>query len=300
MGEDTCVTPRRRRSDASPEANLILIAHPQNQMLGARFRFRPGTALVVGRVKSADISLPDVSSISRRHARLRYRTESVVLEDLGSTNGTYINDTRIEDPTVLRSGDRFQVGGVHFKFLQERDVENAYHEAIHDMVVRDGLTQISNRRHFEEEADRELARARRYDRPLTLVLFDLDDFKAINDAHGHLCGDLVLKQVVRLTGDFLRREQVFARVGGEEFAILTPEARSDGGRVLAERLRARIARNPFEYSGALFPVTCSYGVAELDEEMKSAHELYEAADQALYRSKNSGRNAVTVFSREPV
>lgn len=269
-------------------------------MLGTRFRFRPGAVLVIGRAKSADISLPAVSSISRRHARLRYRTESVVLEDLGSTNGTYVNDTRIEDPTVLRSGDRFQVGGVHFKFLQERDVENAYHEAIHEMVVRDGLTQISNRRHFEEEADRELARARRYDRPLTLVLFDLDQFKSVNDTHGHLCGDLVLKQVVRLTADFLRREQVFARVGGEEFAILTPEARGDGGRVLAERLRARIARSPFEYSGASFLVTCSYGVAELDVEMKSAHELYEAADQALYRSKNSGRNTVTVFSREPI
>ncbi|HSS45464.1 MAG TPA: GGDEF domain-containing protein [Thermoanaerobaculia bacterium] len=298
-GEDTSVTPKRRRSDAGPEANLILIAHPQSQMLGTRFRFRPGSAVVIGRVKSADISLPDVSSVSRRHARLRYRTESVVLEDLGSTNGTYVNDTRIEDPAVLRSGDRFQVGGVHFKFLQERDVENAYHEAMHDLVVRDGLTQISNRRHFEEEADRELARARRYERPLTLVVFDLDNFKLINDTHGHLCGDLVLKQVVRLTTDFLRREQVFARIGGEEFAILTPEARGAGGRVLAERLRGRIARNPFEYAGESFPVTCSYGVAELDAEMKSARELYEAADQGLYRAKKSGRNTVAVFSREP-
>ena len=299
-GEDTSVSPRRRRSDAGPEANLILIAHPQNQLLGTRFRFRPGTALVVGRAKTADISLPDVSAISRRHARLRYRTESVVLEDMGSTNGTYVNDTRIEDPTVLRSGDRFQVGGVHFKFLQERDVENAYHEAIHDMVVRDGLTQISNRRHFEEESDRELARARRYDRPLTLVLFDLDHFKSINDTHGHLCGDLVLKEVVRLTKDFLRREQIFARIGGEEFAILTPEAHQEGGRVLAERLRARIGHHGFEYGGESFPVTCSYGVAELDAEMKSGKELYEAADQALYRSKNGGRNTVTVFTREPV
>ena len=150
---------------------------------------------------------------------------------------------RIEQPTLLKSGDRFAIGAVHFKFLQERDVENAYFQAIHDMMVRDGLTQISNKRKFDDEAVREVARARRYARPLCLLLFDVDRFKSINDGRGHLCGDFVLKEVVRLVSDFFRKEQVFARVGGDEFAVLTPEARLDGAKTLGERLRSRVANH---------------------------------------------------------
>lgn len=295
-GDETIATPRRRTSDPGPEASIILIAHPQDRMLGARYRFRPGSSLILGRGESTDIRLADISSVSRRHARLRYQSQTVSLEDLGSTNGTHVNDRRIEEQTVLRSGDRFQIGAVHFKFLQERDIENAYHRAIHDLVVRDGLTQIANKRRFEEEADREVGRARRYGRPLSLILFDLDHFKLVNDTHGHLCGDFVLKEIVRVTRSLMRREQVFARVGGEEFAILTPEARIKGAQVLAERVRTKIARHELRHREASFHVTCSFGVAELEAEMKSPQDLYEAADQALYRSKKAGRNRVTVFS----
>jgi diguanylate cyclase (GGDEF)-like protein len=294
-GEATSVTPRRRSTDPGPEANIILIAHPQGLGLGTRYRFRPGSSVVLGRAKNVDVSLPEVSAISRKHASLSYRIESVILEDLGSTNGTFVNDIRIEQPTVLKSGDRFQIGAVHFKFLQERDVENAYFQAIHEMMVRDGLTQISNKRKFEDEAVREVARARRYGRPLSLLLFDVDRFKAINDERGHLCGDFVLKEVVRLVSDFFRKEQVFARVGGDEFAVLTPEARIEGASKLGERLRNRVANHDFEYGGNSFRVTCSFGIAELSPEMKSPQELYEAADRALYAAKRAGRDRVEAF-----
>jgi len=296
-GDDTTVTPRRRATDPGPEANVILIAHPRNQMLGTRYRFRPGSSLVLGRGRNADISISDATSLSRRHASLTYRIESVILEDLGSTNGTFVNDVRIEEPTLLRSGDRFQIGSVHFKFLQERDVENAYHEAIHEMVVRDGLTQISNKRKYGEEAVREVARAKRYGRPLSLLLFDLDGFKEVNDTHGHLCGDFVLKEIVTVVSDFFRKEQTFARVGGDEFAVLTPEAKTDGAKILAERLRARIANHEFSYAGTPLRLTCSFGVAEYDTGMKGPEELFEAADRALYRAKQNGRNAVEAHSK---
>ena len=291
-GDSTSVTPRRRSTDPGPEANLIQIAHPKGLGLGTRYRFRPGSTVVIGRGREADVSLPEVSAISRKHASLTYRIESVILEDLGSTNGTFVNDVRIEQPTVLKSGDRFALGAVHFKFLQERDVENAYFQAIHDMMVRDGLTQISNKRKFEDEAVREVARARRYNRPLCLLLFDVDRFKSVNDERGHLAGDFVLKEVVRLVSDFCRKEQVFARVGGDEFAILTPEAKIEGAKTLGERLRARIASHEFDYGGACFRVTCSFGVAELSAEMKSPEELYEATDRALYAAKRGGRDRV--------
>jgi hypothetical protein len=183
------------RGEAAMEANVILIAHPEGRRLGSRFRLTVGRSLEIGRDPESGISIPEVLSISRRHAALRYNGRSVTVEDLGSTNGTYVNGQLIRGKTALKSGDRFQVAAVHFKFLHEADVEHAYYEAISDLVTRDGLTEVFNKRKFEEEAEREWARAVRYRRPLSLVVFDLDDFKAINDGYGHLCGDFVLKQV---------------------------------------------------------------------------------------------------------
>jgi two-component system, cell cycle response regulator len=290
--DETFVAPRRRASDPGPEASLILIAHPMQQGLGTRYRLRSQSTLVLGRSQACEISMPDVTALSRTHVRLTYRTETVVIEDMGSTNGTYVNDRRIEEPTPLQSGDRFQAGGAHFKFLQERDIENAYHQAIHELVILDGLTQIANKRRFEEESERELGRARRYGRPLSLILFDVDRFKSVNDTYGHLGGDFVLKAIVELTRRLLRREQLFARVGGDEFALLTPEAPPESARLLAERVRSRIARHEFAHSGSSFRVTCSFGIASLGPDVSTVRDLYEAADKALYRVKNSGRNGV--------
>jgi diguanylate cyclase (GGDEF)-like protein len=276
------------------EANVILIAHPENRMLGTRFRLRPGSVIEIGRSPSSEISLPEVLSISRSHARLEHQGSRVVVEDLGSTNGTYVNDRLIQKSQQLRSGDRFQVGAVHFKFLHEADVENAYHLAIYDLVSRDGLTEIFNKRKYEEEVEREVARSARYARPLTLVLFDIDHFKAVNDTYGHLCGDYVLKQLAERVRASLRAEQVFARVGGDEFVILCPETNAENGHRLADKLRDRIAAEPVEYAGFQVPISCSFGAAELSTEMRLATELYAAADRALYEAKQAGRNTVRV------
>ncbi|MEM7049013.1 MAG: GGDEF domain-containing protein [Acidobacteriota bacterium] len=276
------------------EANLILIAHPDGQRLGTRLRMTSGTSLEVGRAPSSDISLPEVLSISRQHARIHYRGRRVALEDLGSTNGTYVNGQLINGPTVLHSGDRFQVAAVHFKFLHEQDPEHAYYETIYDLMTRDGLTEIFNKRKYEEEAEREFARAVRHDRPLSLIMFDLDDFKLINDNYGHLCGDFVLKQVTSLVRELIRPEQVFARVGGDEFVILAPETDSQGAVALASKLRERIAGLEYHYCDFTVSVTCSFGVAQFETGMVQREDLYEAADQALFLSKRAGRNRVTL------
>jgi diguanylate cyclase (GGDEF)-like protein len=276
------------------EADIILIAHPESQRLGSRFRLSPGSTLEIGRSASVRISLPEVLSLSRKHARLRYMGAAVTIEDLGSTNGTYVNGQPIHGRTVLRSGDRFQTAAVHFKFLHEQDVENAYHLAIYELVARDGLTEIFNKRKYEEEAQRELARAVRHKRPLSLIIFDLDEFKQINDNYGHLCGDFVLKQVASVARELVRPEQMLARVGGDEFVILAPETPVAGAESLATKLRDRISGLDHRYGDLRISLTCSFGVAELTERMAGPQDLYHAADSALLLAKRSGRNRVAV------
>lgn len=279
---------------ATAEANVILIAHPDGRHLGTRYRLGSGEVVEIGRSADARVSLPDVASVSRLHARLSFGDGTVTLEDLGSTNGTYVNGRRVHGPEPLRSGDRFQVGAAHFKFLHEADVEHAYYEAIYDLVTRDGLTEVHNRRKYQEEVEREFARARRHGRPLSLVLVDLDVFKEINDRCGHLCGDFVLKRVALVTGQLLRPEQTFARMGGDEFAVLSPETAVAGARELAEKIRLRVAEIDYRYAGQPVPISCSLGVAGLDRTMGKPDDLFLAADRALYRSKEEGGNRVTV------
>lgn len=299
---DTHQTSLLDTTDAPPdsgepvEANLIVIAHPESAVLGRRFRLGPHSSVEIGRSSSVEVSLPDVLSVSRRHARLTYDGATVELEDLESTNGTYRNDQRVSSRVLLESGDRFQVGTVHFKFLREQDPEHAYHRAIYHLVTHDGLTEIYNQRKFSEDLDQEFSRAQRYERPLSLVLFDIDRFKDVNDRFGHLCGDFTLKRIAVLVKDELRPEQVFARVGGEEFAVLCPETDEHGAYALAERLRDRIATAPFRFAEVEVKVRCSFGVAGRRADLANADELYALADRALYRSKHSGRNRTTAAS----
>jgi diguanylate cyclase (GGDEF)-like protein len=276
------------------EADIILISHPDSQHLGSRFRLSPGSTLEIGRSASVRISLPEVLSLSRKHARLRYAGNVVTIEDLGSTNGTYVNGQPIHGRAILRSGDRFQTAAVHFKFLHEQDVESAYHLAIYELVARDGLTEIYNKRKYEEEVQREFARAVRHKRPLSLIIFDLDEFKQINDTYGHLCGDFVLKQVASLAKELVRPEQMLARVGGDEFVILAPETETAGAEILASKLRDHIVGLDHRYGDLRISISCSFGIAELTETMTTPQDLYRAADSALLLSKRNGRNRVAV------
>jgi diguanylate cyclase (GGDEF)-like protein len=281
------------------EANIILIAHPEGKRLGMRYRLSPEDTREIGRSSVAPISLPEVLSVSRQHARLVHRGDSVVLEDLGSTNGTYINGRLIEGAVALRSGDRFQVGAVHFKFLHELDVEHAYYEAIYDLVTRDGLTDIFNKRKYSEEVERELARAHRHHRPLCMILLDLDDFKKINDTCGHLCGDFVLKHMASAVKELLRPEQLFARIGGDEFVILAPETGLDGAATLAEKIRSLVAGLEVGVGDTRVAVTCSIGVAQATDSMETPDDLFATADRALYESKHGGGNRVTHAADDP-
>ena len=159
------------------------------------------------------------------------------------------------------------------------------------MTIVDGLTQIHNKRYLYEELEREVTRARRHERPLSVLMFDIDFFKRINDQYGHLAGDYVLRELARVVQERIRRDEVFARYGGEEFSIVLPETPLEGALALGESLRSRIAEHPFTFQGERIPTTISVGCAQLSGQ-GGGQELIQQADEKLYEAKRSGRNRV--------
>jgi two-component system, cell cycle response regulator len=244
----------------------------------------------IGRDRSNHVVL-DVDSVSRRHARITFTGDVRVVEDLDSTNGTYLNDLPV-DCCELRSGDLVRIGDVICKYLCGRNVEAAYHEEIYRMTISDGLTTVANVRALNEFLDREVARSRRYGRGLALLMLDIDHFKAVNDELGHLSGDYVLREMAQLCNRRVRREELFARYGGEEFVLVLPETTLEGAVTYAEALRQLIETHEFAFEGNHISVTVSVGVATFQAEMNSPTDLLRAADERLYEAKRSGRNRV--------
>jgi two-component system, cell cycle response regulator len=156
----------------------------------------------------------------------------------------------------------------------------------------DGLTQISNKRFFVETLEREIARAHRYQRALSLVMFDLDHFKKINDTYGHLAGDYVLKQLASAVKLKIRREDLFARYGGEEFAIVLPEIPLAAALTFAEKVRQLVEHQEFRFENTPIDVTISMGVAGVSENVREVDALVKLADDRLYAAKAAGRNQV--------
>ncbi len=167
-----------------------------------------------------------------------------------------------------------------------------------DLISRtDGLTQLLNRRAWEEEMQREFKRSSRSHHPSTLVMFDIDHFKKVNDTYGHQAGDEVIKRVADIVRDTKRESDIAGRYGGEEYCIVLLDTDSQGGLIYAERLRKAISAELVVYEEFSIDFTISLGISEINEKMKGAKVWLEQADQALYQSKESGRNKSTIFSK---
>jgi two-component system cell cycle response regulator len=269
---------------------LVVIYTKEPTLLGKRFVLEHSPTRI-GRGADNHIIL-DGDSVSRRHAHLEQRGESWFVVDDGSTNGTYVNDEQIARQVALANGDRVKLGPTIFKFLTGTDVESQYHEEIYRMTIIDGLTQVHNKRHLYESLEREILRARRHARELSFLMFDLDHFKKINDVHGHLAGDFVLKELARVVQGRIRRDEVFARYGGEEFAIILPETDLAGATALADSIREKIQEHSFVFQNDQIWVTISVGVATLEESDKTSTDLIKRADERLFEAKRAGRNRV--------
>jgi diguanylate cyclase (GGDEF)-like protein len=247
--------------------------------------------LIIGRSPKCEIQV-DQESVSRNHCRIRFEGGEFLVRDLGSTNGTYVNDDLVHEEGRLRHGDQLKVGRTILKFIVGDDVEVEYHEEIYRLMTTDGLTQLHNKRYFDEMLDREVARAKRYKRTFSLLVFDIDLFKNINDRFGHLAGDAILRQLGAVLLGRLRVNDVLARIGGEEFALITPEVGLDGATELAGKINRLIADTRFEFEGTRITVTVSIGAAEWQPHYEDPLELFKAADDKMYEAKRNGRNQV--------
>jgi len=274
--------------EGAGEDCLVVIYSPDQHTFGKR-QILAGEPLRIGRERGNQVVLQS-DSVSRRHCRIDKRKAGWIIKDLGSTNGTYVNDQLVEE-YQLRRGDQIKVGDTIFKYLSGSDVEAQYHETIYRMTIMDGLTNVHNKRYLVEALDRELPRATRHQRPLAVLMFDLDHFKQVNDTYGHIAGDYVLKEAANVVRVRLRPDDVIARYGGEEFAVVLPETDLKGAVVIAEELRKRLAEHEFMFEAERISVTVSIGCTQLRGE-EDAVKLLQAADVKLYEAKRGGRNRV--------
>ncbi|HEU0031364.1 MAG TPA: GGDEF domain-containing protein [Kofleriaceae bacterium] len=276
-----------------PRGDACLVnLYPPGPEIGRRIQLvKP--EYVVGRDSEAGLVVGR-SSVSRQHARLyRDASDDWWVEDLRSTNGTFVNESRVMQPMLLSEGDQVRFGDAIYKFLSGSNIESAYHEAIHNMAIQDGMTGIHNKRYFTEFLEREISVSQRYGHPLTLVMFDVDHFKQINDTYGHLAGDAVLKDLAARIRPRIRREDLFARYGGEEFACVLPSTALQGGVVFAEHLRVLIEERPCVFEDKQIGFTISLGVTTLQRETGvDPAGLIKRADDNLYAAKRGGRNRV--------
>lgn len=178
-------------------------------------------------------------------------------------------------------------------------------KALRRLAITDSLTGLFNRRHFNQLAMDAIGRALRYERPLSVVSFDIDFFKKVNDSFGHSSGDQVLKTVARVTREVLRETDIPARFGGEEFIVLLNETPAPEAAKVAERLRQELEQAVTRTEKGPIRITASFGVSDYLDRTPAAHrdtvlsEFLTNADRAMYASKNSGRNRVTIFEAEP-
>jgi two-component system, cell cycle response regulator len=287
---ETWVTAPDRLVSTTRRDACVVHIYPVGPGMGTRYALGD-SPMVLGRGNDCDIRIND-HSVSRRHARIQPGADGYYAVDLQSTNGTFVNDVPASI-CKLKDGDYLRVGNCIYRFLAGGNVEAEYHEEIYRLTIIDALTDIHNKRYLLEFLDRELSRSARYNRPLALILFDLDRFKSINDELGHLGGDFTLREMAACVKTCVRKEELLARYGGEEFLVVLPETNLEGALAVAERVRAMVEKHTFQYEGKAYPVTVSLGVAATNGDRPlTPCELIGEADEKLFRAKREGRNRV--------
>ncbi len=253
--------------------------------------------IMTGIGRSADNAIAlEFNGVSRYHFKLHSSNETHVLEDCGSKNGTYLNNKKVEVNTPLAKGDIIKIGSIALKYLPQGDPERLTYDKLNLEANTDKHTGCYNKTFFNNRITLEVNKSKVTGDPLSLIIFDLDHFKKLNDSFGHDAGDYVLKemaQVIRSNG--IREQDVFARYGGEEFVILLPKTNLKQSFEIAERLRKLIESKEFMYDAKRLPVTASIGVADYRQGVITGTDLFKRADEAVYKAKEAGRNQVQFY-----
>jgi two-component system, cell cycle response regulator len=287
----TVVDLKKNQTGANRKVAVMQIAAGNEQ--GRIIVIQKNMHVTMGRSKECTLPIHD-PSCSRNHAELFSTSDGAVfLKDLGSTNGTRVNGQKISDPVPLKDGDRIQLGDntvIRFSIVPEDEAH--MQEDVYKRATRDPLTNAFNRRQFEEVLNRELSfQKRNAQNGLGIIMFDVDHFKKVNDSFGHLAGDEVLRGIGQRVPTLIRTEDVFARLGGEEFAVLVRNDTIEGIKILSERLRESMEKKPAEFEGRAIPFTVSVGsTLLLGAQTMTPEALVQLADEALYDAKHNGRN----------
>ncbi|HXK20443.1 MAG TPA: GGDEF domain-containing protein, partial [Polyangiaceae bacterium] len=252
-------------------------------------RFELGHSEVsIGRADNCTICV-NTDQVSRKHCTVQPVLGRYYIVDNRSTNGTFVNEQKVERAKLM-DGDQIRVGKAVLKYT-ESHVEQRYFEHVFNLASMDALTGTFNKRYFDETFGKEAQRAQQNGAPLSMVLFDIDHFKQVNDTYGHPAGDAVLSNVAGAVSAQLREGDALFRVGGEEFALVMAATQLDLAVQAAEAARGLIAELATDFMGTIIRVTLSLGVAELGPtELPAA--LYQRADERLYAAKRGGRNRV--------
>lgn len=246
----------------------------------------------IGRSPDCDLWIED-GAISRRHFQVIVTGRIARLLDMGSTNGTLVNGEKVQQ-TDLSDGDKIQISKdtiLEFTYLDE--TRRLSEKTRYEMGVMDPVTSSYNKRYFLGRMNEEFSFAQRTKRSLSLIIFDIDHFKKLNDGYGHLAGDHVLQKLGALVAKTIRTHDIFARYGGEEFVILMRDTDCQNAVNLAERIRRLVEKHEFIYEGKRLPVTISCGISSLKEDINDCPQLIAEADRYLYKSKEEGRNRIT-------
>jgi diguanylate cyclase (GGDEF)-like protein len=296
FGDDTGTTPLVEimgPSGGGPKRPCLLV------VAGARLGeiFPIDGELVIGRDPEAGLRLADDEGISRRHAKVVPSDDGALISDLGSANGVFVDGEKVSE-RLLKEGQKIRVGQTTvLKFARYDQVEEQAQRQLLESALRDGATRAFNRRYFLQRLAAEVRFADRHKQNLSLLIVDLDQFKQLNETHGHHVGDELLKKLSDLLVDTLRAEDVLARFGGDEFAVLARGIPESGALQLAERLRRLVSETNLGSENKPLKCTISIGVAVFPFEgaqVETATEkLIERADSALVRAKQAGRNKVS-------
>jgi diguanylate cyclase (GGDEF)-like protein len=279
-------------------AVLTLLSGPEAGRVVRLSTTKPNT---LGRADECTVPLAD-ARLSRVHATIKHVGGTWMLTDQGSTNGTFVNGSRVEKYSAIDDGMRIDLAGAvscRFTFVTEEEARAL--TRVYDAAMHDALTGIFNRKALDERLAAEVAFAVRHVAHLTVVLLDVDDFKSINDTHGHLAGDAALREVAARLVRAVRTEDVVARYGGEEFLVIARDTGLEQGAQLAERLRKVICAETIPFESQSLALSASFGVASIGccRDQKDVHALLGIADARLYAAKRTGRNRVVARDEKP-